>query len=45
MLKGHFTAAETTYSYYKFNGKKYDESKCLMEILFHERRKTLIYEL
>lgn len=32
LLKGHFTAAETTYSFYKFNGRKYVENKCLFEV-------------
>jgi hypothetical protein len=31
MLKGHFTAADTTYEFYKFDGTKYKQSKCLVE--------------
>lgn len=30
LLKGHFTAADTTYRFYKFNGKKYKLSKDLV---------------
>ncbi|HVE58620.1 MAG TPA: hypothetical protein VNB22_17430 [Pyrinomonadaceae bacterium] len=30
LLKTHSTAAETTYQFYKFNGAKYVEYKCLM---------------
>jgi hypothetical protein len=32
LLKGHFSASETSYSTYKFNGKKYVETKCLYNI-------------
>lgn len=28
LLKGHFSASETRYSTYKFNGRRYVESKC-----------------
>jgi hypothetical protein len=31
LLKGHFSASDTSYSTYKFNGKKYVETKCLYE--------------
>ena len=32
LLKGHFSAAETSFSYYKFDGRRYRESKCLYEL-------------
>lgn len=32
LIKGHFTAAETHYGRYKYNGRKYVESDCKMEI-------------
>lgn len=32
ILKGHFSAAETSYSTYKFNGRKYVERKCLYHV-------------
>jgi len=32
LLRGHMSASETTYSYYKFNGRRYVESKCLYEL-------------
>jgi len=31
LLKSHWSAADTEYSTYKFNGKKYKENKCLVE--------------
>lgn len=31
LLKSHFTAADTTYTFYKFDGKKYKVSKDLVE--------------
>ncbi|MGQ0541454.1 MAG: hypothetical protein ACT4O9_06340 [Blastocatellia bacterium] len=31
LLKGHFSVSETSYSTYKFNGRKYVETKCLYE--------------
>jgi hypothetical protein len=32
LLKGHFSAAETSFTDYKFNGRKYVESGCLYEV-------------
>lgn len=31
VMKGHLTASDTTYETYKFDGKKYKQSKCLIE--------------
>lgn len=31
LLKSHLTASDTTYETYKFDGKKYKQSKCLVE--------------
>jgi hypothetical protein len=31
LLKGHFTASDTTYDVYEFNGTKYKQSKCSVE--------------
>lgn len=31
LLKGHFSAGNTSFSTYKFDGKKYRESRCLYE--------------
>ena len=31
LLKGHMTASDTTYEFYKFDGTKYKQSKCLVE--------------
>lgn len=31
LLKGHFTASDTTYELYKFDGTKYKQSKCSVE--------------
>lgn len=31
LLKGHLTASDTTYETYKFDGKKYKQSSCLVE--------------
>ncbi|HQU82235.1 MAG TPA: hypothetical protein PKY59_03880 [Pyrinomonadaceae bacterium] len=31
LLKGHLTASDTSYETYKFDGKKYKQSKCLVE--------------
>ncbi len=42
LLKSHFTAAETTYIFYKFNGTKYVEDKCLMYRYFSYEKKTSI---
>lgn len=33
LLKGHLNAADTRYATYKFNGRKYVESKCLVNYL------------
>lgn len=30
LLKGHITAGDTSYRFYKFDGRKYKESKCLV---------------
>lgn len=32
LLKGHFSAAETAYYTYKFDGQKYIESRCMYEV-------------
>lgn len=32
LLKGHFSAAETAYTTYSFNGKNYFESRCMFEV-------------
>lgn len=32
LLKGHFSAGETSFSYYKFNGRRYVEARCLYEV-------------
>lgn len=42
LLKSHFTAAETTYVFYKFNGTKYVEDKCLMYRYFSYEDKTSV---
>ncbi|CAN5655729.1 hypothetical protein BH20ACI4_BH20ACI4_03370 [soil metagenome] len=39
LLKGHFTGYETTHSYFKFDGNKYVESKCLFEIYSMNKEK------
>jgi len=31
VLKGHMTAADTTYEYFRFSGEKYIRNKCLVE--------------
>ncbi len=31
LLKGHWSASDTGYYTYKFNGQKYTETKCLVE--------------
>jgi hypothetical protein len=42
LLKTHYTASETTYEFYKFNGKKYIENKCLFYSYFIDEKKTTI---
>lgn len=37
LLKGHFTAAETSYTTYRFDGKRYVESRCMYEVPKHRR--------
>jgi hypothetical protein len=37
LLKGHFTAAETSYTTYRFDGKRYVESRCMYEVPKHTR--------
>lgn len=32
LVKGHYTGYETTHNYFKFNGSRYVESKCLFEV-------------
>lgn len=32
LLRGHFSAAETSFTYFRFNGRKYVESHCLFEV-------------
>lgn len=32
LLKGHYSASETTYESYKFDGRKYQQSKCLVNV-------------
>lgn len=36
LLKGHFSAAETSFSKFKFNGRKYVESDCSYEVPDYE---------
>lgn len=39
LLKGHFSASETSYSTYKYNGRRYVESKCLYHVPnYNDRR-------
>ena len=32
LLKGHITAADTDYNYYKFDGREYKQTKCLVNM-------------
>jgi hypothetical protein len=38
LLKGHFSAAETSYTTYSFDGKKYVESRCMYEVPKYDRQ-------
>lgn len=43
VLKGHMTARDTTYNFYKFDGKKYKQSKCLVDTLIEYKDEKPIY--
>jgi len=42
--KGHFSASETSYTTYKFNGRKYVEISCKYEIATYDRDNKLALE-
>ena len=45
LLKGHFSAAHTSFSYYKFDGRRYVEERCLYEVPKYDTRNELDSEM
>lgn len=43
VLKGHMTARDTTYNFYKFDSKKYKEGKCLVDTFIEYKDDKPIY--
>lgn len=41
LVKGHFTAAHTGFYYFKFDGRKYKDSKCLYEVPYYDSKNNL----
>ena len=45
LLKGHFSAAETGFYTYKFNGRRYVESRCMYEVPKYTRQGEALSEM
>lgn len=45
LLKGHLSGAETSFSYYKFNGRRYVETRCMYEVPKYDRQDHLSWEM